>query len=411
MIFRWRGTVDTAWEKGTNWVNEAGNQYLIGVYPGVNNDGVDDAFLDAAVTNALAGSDESAKAIRSFRVSADYDKACGSSGTYLQLDVADVILEATNATAVYLMGDTATACTILDGTVLLKGTIGTLTCLKGTITLDAATTISTVMNVGYTTSQVDDVILTIPNVTALCTTINANGGTVACSEPITTLNVNGAEWTQATGDITTLTVTSGTFFWTNGNITTAHLYGGTLDGSAGSNPRRLATAYTYPTALIDLDNGQDNILVTSYVRRFGGTVTVGSGYDMAPYRNETYAGAADAVQGIFPQTLNTGGTAAATSTVVYVGPQDRLLIYATTGNMAAGASIIVHAEEDDVGVASWVDEAGKSETFADTDDNQTRLIEIGGWELTRGTPYVHVIATNSAAFDGTVSVVMVKIAY
>lgn len=410
MIFKWRGTQDTTWDDGRNWVNEAGTQYAEAVYPGVNNDGVDDVYLDAApATNALAGYDASAKDIRSFRVGEDYNLAVGSSGTYLQIDADDVIIDAENATAVYLHCNTVTRVLVQEGdAVYFKGTIGTLTALKGTITLDAATTISTKLTVGYTTSETADVTLTIPNITSMCTSVDVTGGTIACSEPITTLNISGGEWTQAAGDITMLNQNGGTCYWNAGNITTANVYAGTLDASQGAGARRFGTGYVYPTAVITLDNGQDNILVTSYIRNFGGTVTTGSGYDLAPYATLTYAGASDAIVGIAPQTINNSNV---NSTEAYAGPQDRLRIYCTTGAIAAGGAVTFKVQESATSGGALADVAGKTATFDDGDDNQTKLIDVGGWELTAGKPYVKVNVAESGTQDALVSCVIVKETY
>ena len=416
MIFRWRGNgagTKTAWNDGRNWVNESGSAYAQGVYPGVNNDGVDDVMLDAAVAaaaNALAGYDASAKDIRSFRVSGEYNQDVGSAGTYLQIDADEIVIDSDSTATVYLYANTGGSTIVTaDGAVYPKGTIDTLVCLKGSIELDAATTISTALTVGYVSSQTADVILTIPDLTSLPATIEAHGGTVDCSEPITSLNINGAEWTQTTGDITTTTLISGLLNWIDGDIGTARLYGGTLDASGGTNARTLGVAYVYPTSAMILDNGQDNIQVTSYIRNYGGTVTFPAGYDLAPYATETYAGASDAVAGIAPQTLQNTTLA---GSAIYLGPYDKLDVFVQTGAIPASGALAFKLQEDDnSGFSSPADIGGKTASFDDGDDDQTKKITVWGYELTANTPYVRAFATESGNETCYLSATYVKSTY
>jgi hypothetical protein len=413
--FRWRGNgagTKTAWNDGRNWVNEADAAYAQAVYPGVNNDGYDEVFLDAAVAaaaNALAGYDASALSIRSLRVSDSYNQDVASSGTYLKLTATDLVIDSGSASHVFIWASAVTTCTVTaDHDVALKGTFDTLTMLKGTIALDAALTVSTAINIGYLTSIVDDVTLTIPNVTSLPATVNAHGGTIACSEPITNLNIIGAAWTQVTGDVTTLTLRGGTFNWTAGNIGTAYLYGGSLDAAGGAAPRRIGTAYIYPSASCLLDNGQNNILITSFIENLGGTVTYPAGYQNAPYMTTSYAGATDANIGIEPQTLNSGATASDATTAINVGPQDRVDFYCICAGIAAGGSVVFHVEDSATSGGAYVDIATKTETFHDDDDTKTRRIAVWGYEMNAGAQWVKLTATAAGAADCVVACVPVK---
>lgn len=413
-IFRWRGTSSGAWETPGNWVNESGTVYASG-YPGAGNDYEDDVYLDAAATTALAGYDATAKGVlRSFKVSDAYDKAIGSSDTKLEIKCQEVQIEGGDSLgAVYLEGVTSggwtdgiTKVTVLAGDdIELYGTIQTLVLLKGEVTIGASATIGTALTVGYTTSTTADSTLTIPSTATLPSTINVFGGTTTCSKAVTTLNLTTGAWTQSAGDITTLTQQSGTMNWNAGNITTLTQYGGTFTAAGGSGPRRIGTVYVYPNAICTLDNGQDNIQVTSFVRRYGGTITFSAGYDIAPYATTTYAGASDDCLGIPPQTINNSNV---DGDSIYLSVYDRLDVYCVTGAIAAGGAVTFKAQEAATSGGAYSDVSGKTAAFDDGDDNQTKIITIWGYELTAGKPWVKINVAESGTQDALVSCVYVK---
>lgn len=424
-IFRWRGNgagTKTDMNDGRNWIDEAGTAYGQTRYPGSESGTEDDVFFDAAVTNGCTTKTDHSNAtdyasgaeiLRSVRVSAAYDNALGASGKYFKTKCREMVFEGTNCTAAYVAGWTTGysagigKLTVTDAVALsLDGTISNPVFLKGVITCAADTTvIATSLTIGYVTSQTTDVTLTLRSGMTLPSTVNVSGGAISNSNAVTTLNIAGGAWTQSSGALTTLTVSSGTVYWDDGNITTLYLYGGDVDASGGAAPRRIGTAYVYPSGTLNINNGQDNILVTTYVQNYGGTTIFSEGYTEAPYATTTYAGASDAKQGISPQIVNNTNV---DSDIVYCGVQDRLDIYCTTGAIAAGGSLTFRAKEAATSGGSYSNISGKSVTFDDGDDNQTKIISIWGHELTAGKPFVKVNVANSAAADASVCAVIIK---
>jgi hypothetical protein len=249
--------------------------------------------------------------------------------------------------------------------------------------------------------------MTIPDtVDALPTIVNVSGGTIACSKAVTTLNVTDGIWTQAAGDITTLTQQNGTVNWNGGNITTATIYGGSFSASGGATARRIGTVNAYPTAILSLDNGQDNITITNYVAHYGGAVVYAPGFKQSAYSTEAYALTADAKLGVSPQIVNNTNV---NSDVIYLNASERLDIYCACGSLAANAAMTFKVREStSAALAGVTDVTGRNVTFADTDDNKTKKLTIWGYELTAGKPWVSVNVANSAAADAYVSAVMVK---
>jgi len=413
-VYRWTGATDGDWEAaaGTNWQNENGTPYGTGVYPGAGNDYEDEVILDGSPTTQLEHGDKTSLAIlRSFRVGANYDDYVGSStGDYLVIDAQEVVIQASYAPAVYLQGGTSIdTCTVLDGSaVYLKGVFGSVVILKGVVDFNSSTTISNALTIGSVSDEADATV-TIPNITSLCATVNAYAGTIDCSEGMTTLNLAGGVWTQSAGNITSLNIHGGKFDWLGGNITNLYLRAGSVATNGGTTARRIGYAEVHPGTVLNLDSGLGNIMVTSYVRNYGGTVVWGGSTDIAPYANEVYAGASDDCYGIPPQVINSGGTATVDGDRLYLGPHDRLQVYCTTGAVAAGGEAAFKLEENsDSSGTGAADISGKTASFDDGDDNQTKLITVWGYELTAGKPWVNAVVATTTAFDAYVSCVYVK---
>lgn len=413
-VYRWTGATDGDWEAaaGTNWQNENGTPYALGAHPGAGNDYEDEVILDGSPTTQLEAGDKTGLAVlRSFRVGSDYDDYVGSSaGEYLIIDAQEVVIQATYAPAVYLQGGTSIdTCTVMDGTaVYLKGVYGSVVILKGTVEFNTTATIGTALTIGSVSDEADATV-TIPNITSLCATVNAYAGTVDCSEGMTTLNLSGGVWTQTTGNITTVNIHGGEFDWVGGNITTLYLRAGSVSTDGGTTARRIGTAEVFPNTVLDLDSGLGNIMVTGYIRNYGGTVVWGGGMDTSPHATQSYAGASDDCYGIPPQVINSGGTATVDGDRLYLGPHDRLQVYCITGAIAAGGEAAFKLEENtDAAGTGAADIAGKTASFTDADDNKTKLITVWGYELTAGKPWVNAVVTTTTAFDAYISCVYVR---
>lgn len=414
-IFIWQGNgagTKTDADDGRNWINEAGSAYAEARYPGSSAGIEDDVYLDAACTNGCTtGCDLSAaETLNSLRVGPLYNKDLGASGGYFKAEIREVVVQATAAPHVYLYGsgsgDGFTKTTVTDGAdVKFNGEITDPVFLKGTIECAASMTISSSLTVGYISNVTTDVILTLNSGITLPATMNISGGTINNSNAVTTLDFVNGDWTQVTGDLTNVNQSGGNINWNGGNLTTLKLYGGTCDASGDTSPRRIGDAYVYQQGALNLDNGQDNILVTGEIHCLGGTVTYPNGYEIAPSPTLTYAGASDAKQGISPQTIN---NSTANGDGIYVGLQERLEIYCTCGAIAGGGAVAYTAKESDAVGGSYSAISGKSASFTDTDDNKTKKITVWGHDLTSGKPYVRVEVIESGVQNALVSAVCIK---
>jgi len=142
----------------------------------------------------------------------------------------------------------------------IDGTVTSCYLYKGTITLNATLTIATNFRVGYLSSQNSDVAATIAVGTTLPATIQAYGGTVTNNVALTTINIDGSQWTQAAGNITTANINSGKLLWNGGTLTTANVTGsGELTAANETNPRTVTTINAYAQAIINLNNGVGGI--------------------------------------------------------------------------------------------------------------------------------------------------------
>jgi len=279
--FYWRGTTTTAFTTSTNWVITGGGAPDADDYPGWDNseaggtnvDG-DTVIFDAAVTNACAGVDNSAKGdLAALKVTELYNKDLASSGTYLTIDMqagAEVVIEGTRAGHIYIAGGGTQKIPILrlldmqsGKTCYLGGTIGILDLLKGQANIIATAIIQTTLNIGYLNSAASDVTLTITAGATIPAAVDVLGGVVTCNVAVTTLRLRDGTWTQAAGNVTALHLYGGRFVWTAGNITLAYINGGNLDGSGSAIIRTITTAYLYPAGTLKIGNGVRTITVTT----------------------------------------------------------------------------------------------------------------------------------------------------
>jgi len=267
-LFRWRGATSTVWALGTNWVDGAGAAYLGARYPGSIGATFDDVLFDDSITNsvaaydAVAGGDEE---LLSFKVGADYNGTIADGGQLkFQCNQAtsSVIIDGQSALQMNLDISTTPEIIVLASNtgIDIDGTVTSCYLYKGTITLNATLTIATNFRVGYLSSQNSDVAATIAVGTTLPATIQAYGGTVTNNVALTTINIDGSQWTQAAGNITTANINSGKLLWNGGTLTTANVTGsGELTAANETNPRTVTTINAYAQAIINLNNGVGGI--------------------------------------------------------------------------------------------------------------------------------------------------------
>jgi hypothetical protein len=170
--------------------------------------------------------------------------------------------------------------------------------------------------------------------------------------------------------------------------------------------RRANDIYIYDAGTVDLDDGVGAVRITGSIHYYGGTLTPPANSQIMPYMSTEYAGASDAKIGIAPQTINNTTVA---GDAVYLGPNDRLDIYCNVGAIDAGGAVAYALYEDDA--SDFTGEAavsGKTASFDDGDDNQTKIIQVWGYELTAGKPYCRVKATESGTQNALVTAVCVK---
>ncbi len=417
MIFRWRGATNTAWDTGTNWINEAGTAYALAVYPGNTAARLDDVYLDAVPMNALAGFSV-AQPLRSLNIGAACTSAIASSGSYLIFNATDVNIDAgancfldggnTPGMTNVLCIDTASGVTIN-----LKGYLNNVTILDATVTIDTGS-INGSLIIGSSSSSTGTVTISA-TVTAMPATVQMNGGTVTCSEAITTLTMNAGTWTQSNagstglGNITTLNLYGGTFNWNGGNITTANAYGGTLSTSAAGVERRIGTMNLYAGGTVDLSSDLRNTHITSYIHHLGGALALANGFNIEEYRTPTYAGSSDAVQGIAPQSVaeNTNTD----STAIYVAPYDRVDAYITLG--ATDVVTTTAKFQNSETLAGTFDDVTDPAaiTWNATDDNKTKKLTMWGYQCAEGHSAVRIRVNTSldgAGHAALVHVILLK---
>jgi len=415
-MFVWAGGqtgVETSAQDGQNWRNEAGVAYAQARYPGSDAGIEDDVYFDAACSYGATGTcDFSAKEVlRSMHVGPLYNKDLGASAGWWKCECREVVFDGTACPHAYLNGtgtDGLNKIVVSDGAdIKFDGKLTDPVFLKGTIDCAASMVITGSLIVAYATSPTTDVLLTLNSGMTLPANIQITGGIIVNYNPITTLVNTAAEWTQAAGDITTIECYGGMIYWNAGNTATIYVYGGICDASGDATARRLGNAYVYQQGTLNLDNGQDNILVTGKVRNLGGTITLPSGYELAPYPNDTFAGASDVKYGVAPQEMVS--IADANGEAIYIGLQDRLVVYCEVGALATTAAVHFHIEESATETpGSWSEVTGKVVTFADTDDDKTKQIVLWGHELTSGKPWARIKVENTVAVSAFVAAAYVR---
>jgi len=409
--FRWRGNgagTKTAWNDGRNWVDGSGAAYAQTVYPGdatraVNDDVVFDSAL-ATGASSPAGYDATAlTALRSLRIGTDYDGSIASAAAWLLIECVDVNIAASGASDIYIKGvNTAgiTTLTLQSGdTVYLDGTIKSIIAIDGTSNLAATTVCATALTIGGSTNSTLN--LTITAGATIPATVYCNSGTISNGNSVATaLHINGGTWTQTAGDIAALHMNGGKLVWNDGNVTAAYVLSGELDGSGSANPRRLGDATLYPGGTINLDDGVGSVLITGAITNYGGAFTAPNGAQLQQYAAVTYAGASDAKYGAIPQTIN---NTSVNGDAVYLGENDRLEVYCQCGALSTSAAVTFKIYEDDAN--DFASEAATSYyvTFADTDDNKTKLLTVWGYQLTSGKPWCRIKVTEAGTANAVIA--------
>jgi hypothetical protein len=412
--FRWRGNgagTKTAINDGRNYVDGAGNAYAQTRYPGSLTGVNDDLLFDAALAEGAqppAGYDCTALVpLRSLSVSSNYNSTIASAAAWLKVAAQTVIIDASSAGDIYIngVGDGLDNVTVLNATGLyFDGNCTPVYVYNGIVDFAASSTVGDSLTIGASSSSQASVTLNAGM--TLPTTIFMNGGSVTNYNAVTTLQIANGTWTQVSGDLTTVRTNAGTLYWNDGNITTAYIYGGSVNGSNSATPRRVNAIYLYPNGTLELDNGVGSIYVTDRIYHMDGTLSVAPGTQIQQYATKTYAGADNAKFGIAPQTINNTTVA---GDGVYLSETDRLDCYCIAGAIAPGAVLSFAAYEDDA--SDFSGEAavsGKAAALLDDEDNQVALIQIWGYELTAGKPFVRVKAIEAGSQNALVAVQYVK---
>lgn len=288
--FRWRGTLSTLWNLGGNWVDELGNVYAGGRYPGSIALIFDDVILDAAVANGISGYDAPGAGnedLRSFKVTNLFNRGIGTGSgvASLTLDVSgtgsESIIDASAANADFYLTGGGTygfdRLAILDMAatfrINLYGRIGIGSIFKGLVTLNTGVTVATLLHISYVSSRITDAVVTIATGVTLTGPVIVNGGTTTCASAVS-VDIQDGDWTQTAGNMTTVRALGGTITWDAGNVTTLYAYGGSFSGASSVTPRTLGTAYVFESATLNLANGVRSIIIANRVLNMTGTATI-----------------------------------------------------------------------------------------------------------------------------------------
>jgi len=251
----------------------------------------DDLMFDGNANNDVLPSvnqpDASADEMASITVTSDFAYNIGEAGTAVILANsagADVVRIDASSVPTYCMfdggfpdvtilnsGTTATSCQ-------LDGTIALLNVIKGTVTMVAGCTITT-LNMLYSTTQASDANITIP---ATCTITNVyqRGGIATCASAIATrLDIDSGTFTLSGSATTaTLNMRGGTFYWNStGTMTKANCFGGTFDTRNNGEAKIITNMDVWPSATVYLNNGGKNITLTNAANYYGGSVVFDKG--------------------------------------------------------------------------------------------------------------------------------------
>lgn len=270
-ITGWTGASSTAFGTVGNWTN------------GVPVDGDTAVFFGTPANNLTTDLAQSAIELNRLEVHSSFTGKIGvDAASPLIIDVNNstnprTVINGGIGSQVYLNGDQTSVWVNTAGTAKFDGgTITTLTLQKGTVSLIAGVTVTT-LYVSYNTVVASNVTLTIES-GATVTTAHVVGGTTTASMAPTTLNMLAGSWTQDdAGDITTLNQYGGTFTWVDsgGNtITKLNQYGGTFDGRPSYGNNTITDIDVIgPASVLYLDQ-TGRITVTNSPRIFAPTATV-----------------------------------------------------------------------------------------------------------------------------------------
>ena len=411
MLFRYTGATSGVLALAANWVDASGN--AVTSYPGEIASRLDDAYFDQAATNAPVGATIANK-LRSLKISPALNKTFASSDTYMQFDAEELSINA--AIDVYIEGGSGDGIeqitchgTTSGKKIYLKGAIADPLILDGSVEIGSGAVSGSFAVGGNSSSNAS---VSINSGVTLPDDIRMSGGTVTNNNAIDgangVLTVLAGKWIQAAGDITEAIVYGGTFDWQAGNIDILNAYAGTTTGENGSATRRIGIAHVYQSAALNIDNGLGNIHITDYVEHLGGTFTPGKGFKIEEYRARSYAGSANAKLGIAPQSIAGGNSVYGDD--IYLGLYDKLDVYVQLG--ATDATDVKcelfecsdpssHSDETEITDPAEV-------TFNATDDEQTKLITLWGYQMSAGKSSVRAKVTVAEDVDYTSAIVAVS---
>lgn len=303
-------------------------------------------------------------------------------------------INAVQATGVYLdlveCADESETTVSAGYAVSLKGYVGTFYCSNGVVTINdnAELTDPTIVK-----GDIDPTV-TIGKSVTITSVLNVLGGNVTCYSHAT-INQNSGTYTHEAeieaDSYSTYEGHGGTFYWNDDSFDTITA-DNSVDASSGQNARSFDTMRLLPNAVVNLDNGLGNIACTDHVEYVGGTLTPAVGYAVEQYRDKTYAGASNAKLGIAPQSVAGGGSVDGDD--IHLGRYDKLEVIVQVG--ATDATQVACSLHECADPSTHTDEAlltGHVVTFVGTDDNQTKIITLWGYEMSPGMSNVRAKIT------------------
>jgi len=155
------------------------------------------------------------------------------------------------------------------------GTITDLYVVEGTVRLSGTLTVTTIHVLGPDATVIISGDHTI-------TTIHQQAGKVECASDVTVVNIAGGEFDligdgNTEGDVTTVTQSGGVFYFSAPGRTISNVNGrgGRFDCSRVSAARTITTANIWAGHTAVLDDGTDNMTVST-LNKYGGAVTAGA---------------------------------------------------------------------------------------------------------------------------------------
>lgn len=431
MQYYWRGAQDGTGDDGRNYVNESGTAYAEAAGPFTVAGRYDELFYDSAlgagnapssVLDFHAATEDRCLAIH---IGRNCDYQIGTAANPLWCNADKVIIDAPDAGDIFLKGDTdhggLNGLLLLDGPALgkvlsLDGLVTSPKLFKGRFNVESTCTIATSLETSYVGNPTSDLTGTIEAMATAETipdSILIGGGTITNNRPVVTLiDLRDGAWTQAAGDVGSCKQYGGSYDWQAGNMTSLYAYAGSFTGENGVAPRRIGNIYAYGDAVVNLDNGLGNILLTGAMETFDAAIDWPNGQSLQQAITEASDLGSRAIQGIAVQTLDTAGTASVFSADIWLNRGDSIDVYALAGPVTNGGGTVTltvklressssaHSDEADI--------SGKAVTFVDADDGEMEKMTLWRHDMAAAKSICRVNAVVSGAGTAVVGVLVVK---